>query len=172
MAIWRCWGFLRSDGEISAIFLRQRFQPALAVADRVNSFPGGDNFTRSVEDFIAETDGAPIRSGDPGANKQNVVKSRRPFVAAIGLGYDDKTIVLNFHLLVFESEFAAKLDAAHLKPGEVISVIDHSHLIGLCVANANLRFGVLFHRGLLPRPFRRALFEEGGDALAKIRRGA
>ena len=71
-----------------------------------------------------------------------IVESRRALVAAVRFGNDDEAVVFDFHSLVFESELAAKLDAADFEPGEVISVVDDAHLVGFGVAHAHGGFGI------------------------------
>src|SRR5208282_5054755 len=99
-----------------------------------------------VQDFISESHGSALSFGHARADRELVVESRRTLVAARGLGDDDEAVVLDFHLLVLESKLAAKLDAAHFEPREVISIIDQPHLVGFRVSNAHGCLSVRSHR--------------------------
>src|ERR1700730_4615377 len=64
-------------------------------------------------------------------------------VAAADVDDDDVAVVLNFHALVFDAQRAHHFHAADFKPNEVICVIDHAHLVRLCVAHSYRRVVML-----------------------------
>src|ERR1700730_14439208 len=75
-----------------------------------------------------------------------MVESGGPFVAAVRVGDHDEAVVFGLHTLVLKTKLAAKLYAADLKPGEIISIIDHAHLVRFGVAHAHCCFSVVRHR--------------------------
>src|ERR1700722_5431520 len=62
------------------------------------------------------------------------------------VGNNDEAVVFGLHAFVLETELAAEFHAADLKPGEIISVVNHTHLVGFGVAHAHCGFCVVRHR--------------------------
>src|SRR5690348_11637691 len=124
-----------------SVFLRQAFWTALAVANYVQGFACGDERTRGViENLIRKRDRAAARLRDMRADSEHIIKMRRMLVRAVRASDNNKTIVLDFHLLVAESHLPHQLHARDLKPYEKIRVIYHAHLVGLRIAHANCCF--------------------------------
>src|ERR1700674_4150181 len=57
-------------------------------------------------------------------------------VASADIGDDDMAIVFDFHTLVFDAQCAHQLHATHLKPNQVIRVVNHAHLVRLRVTHS------------------------------------
>src|SRR5690348_16276786 len=96
-AVWRV-----DRKEILLILLWQRFRPAVMIANHVQGFARCDRFA-IVQNLVAKADRAPLRFDHSGANREQVVKPRRPLVAARGLCDDDVAVILCFHSFVLES---------------------------------------------------------------------
>src|SRR5690242_18463583 len=80
------------------------------------------------------------------ANNNLIVVARGCFVPAACVDHGDVAAVLLLHVFVRESELAEEFDAPDFKPHEMVGMINHAHLIGLSVANANRNFAdAAFH---------------------------
>src|ERR1700733_1463489 len=122
-----------------AVFFRERLGAAEAVTDDVKSFSAGDEFVIGIAvNFVGEANGAALKFGDVGADAQGVVEFGGAAVAALGFGDDDETVVFLFHLAVAEAEGAAEFDAAYFEPGVIVAIVDHAHLVGFGVADADV----------------------------------
>ena len=133
--------------EVLAIFFGKRFRPPQAIADDVHRIAGGQQLAgRLMHDFVAEFHRAPLRGQHASAHQEHVIKSRGPFVTAMRVRHHDVTIVFGFHLFIFKAELPAQFHAPHFKPSEIISVIDHTHLVRLGVTHTNCGLGVIHGR--------------------------
>src|SRR5579864_4275740 len=99
-----------------------------------------------MSDFVRESNRPPLRSRHPSPNREQIIKTRRALIPAVRFRHHQKTIVLNFHLLVFESNLPAKLHASNFKPREIVSVVHHAHLIRLRIADPDSRIGKFLER--------------------------
>src|ERR1035437_1904940 len=70
-----------------------------------------------------------------------VVEARGMAVLAVRFGHRQEDAVLDFHVAVVEAEGFAEFHPAHFHPNQVIRVVDHAHLVGFGVANAQAAFG-------------------------------
>src|SRR6266849_5302497 len=68
-------------------------------------------------------------------------------VAAAGIDYGNKAVVVALHIFIAEAELAEEFHASHFKPDEMIGVIDDPHLVGFGIADANAG---LIHRCIAP----------------------
>src|ERR1700736_6199711 len=94
--------------KVFPVLLRQRLWPTQVVANHVQCFARRQQFARGlVENLIPEAQCSPLRLGQSCSNREQIVKSRRPLVTAVGFGNDNKTVILDLHLFVFESELSA-----------------------------------------------------------------
>src|SRR6266536_2062699 len=69
-----------------------------------------------------------------------VIIVHRSLVAAAGIDDGDEAVVLGFHLFIGEAKLAQQFDASYFEPDKVVRVIDHTHLIGFGVSDANAGF--------------------------------
>src|SRR3984957_11833573 len=105
-------------------------------------FAGSNRLARLfMNDFVRKSNRPPLRSRHPSPNREQIIKTRRALIPAVRFRHHQKTIVLNFHLLVFESNLPAKLHASNFKPREIIPVVHHAHLIRLRIPDADSRIG-------------------------------
>ena len=139
MALGRGYGRLvRIQPEEMAVFFRKRFWAPAPIANHVERLADGKHFSGIlIHDFITESNGAALRLDEARPNHENVIEPRRTLETAMRIGDDDVAVIFQLHFLVIEAEPAAPLDAADFKPSEKIRVINHSHLIGFSIPNAD-----------------------------------
>src|SRR5260370_12937746 len=119
------------------IFFRQELGLAVAAANHMQRFTDGTQLAVGVaKDFVGKSNGAVSRLRDARAHAYHFVVARGGMVAAAHVGDNDVAVVFDFHALVFDTQRAHQLHATHLKPNQIIRVIDHAHLVGLRVAHA------------------------------------
>src|ERR1035437_6310640 len=70
-----------------------------------------------------------------------IVEARGMAVLAVRFGHRQEDAVLDFHVAVVEAEGFAEFHPAHFHPNQVIRVVDHAHLVGFGVADAQAAFG-------------------------------
>src|SRR6266403_1281157 len=127
----------RGRPQKGAIFLRQELGLAVAAANHMQRFTDGKQLAVGVaKDFVGKSNGAVSRLRDARAHAYYFVVARGGVVAAAHVGDNDVAVVFDFHALVFDAQRAHQLHATHLKPNQIIRVIDHAHLVGLRVAHA------------------------------------
>src|ERR1700674_2280629 len=132
---------IRTERKVFPILRRQALRPARAVAEHVQCFSGGQQFAgRVVQDFVGKANGAPASLGNSGANPQQVVVTSRTQITAMCFRHDDESAVLPLHLFIGDAAFAHIFHPADLEKYEIVSVVDHVHLVGLSVAHARDRF--------------------------------
>src|SRR5882762_5020112 len=132
------WACRRRGGpQKGAIFFRQELGLAVAAANHMQRFTDGKQLAVGVaKNFVGKSNGAVSRLRDARAHAYHFVVARGGMVAAAHVGDNDVAVVFDFHALVFDAQRAHQLHATHLKPNQVIRVIDHAHLVGLRVAHA------------------------------------
>jgi len=109
-----------------------------AGAGDVDGVAGGEEFVVGLaENLVAEFEGAGLGFEDAGADGEEFVVARGMMVTAVDVGNDHVGVVFDLHALVVEAEGAHEFDAADFKPDEKIGVVDHGHLIGFGVADAD-----------------------------------
>src|SRR5712672_466515 len=163
----------------TAIFFGEGLGFSMTVAHHVNRFAAGQQFTGFVvQNFVAETNRAPLEFGYARSDAQRIVIARRVAIAASRFGDDDETIVLNFHLLVVDTLVAHIFDAANLEVNVVIAVVDETHLVGLGVPHAHDGVKEFGHRNRsvpewlsLPQDGRLTYRPISGNAFQGKRRG-
>ena len=100
-----------------AIFIGERFGFAVAAADDVSGFAGGEEMVVVVaQEFVGKADAAVASFGDAGADAEAFVVARGVEIAAVGVDDDDVAIVGGFHGFVFDAERAHEFDAADFEP--------------------------------------------------------
>jgi hypothetical protein len=87
--------------------------------------------------LIPEADRAPLEGMQEGPYLDYLIIAGGLAILTPGLGNYD-IVARRLEIAVVESPLAAKFRAAHLKPDEVIGVVDHPHGIGLCVADLHI----------------------------------
>src|SRR5258708_6944396 len=65
-----------------------------------------------------------------------VIVEYRSTVAALDLSHSDEASVLALHVTVGKSHLPHQFHPAYLEPDEMVRMVDHSHLVGFCVAYA------------------------------------
>ena len=109
-----------------------------ASTGNVDGVAGGEEFLVGLaEDFVAELEGASLGFEDARADGEEFVVTGGMVVAAVDVGNDDVSVVLEFHLFVVEAEGAHEFDATDFEPDEEVGVVDNAHLIGFGVADAD-----------------------------------
>ena len=117
MSLFRSNGGSECGGENLAIFFGESFGFAVAAADHVSGFAGGEEMVVVVaQKFVGKADAAVASFGDAGADAEAFVVARGMKIAALRFGDHDVAIVLRFPCLVFEAERAHELDAADFEP--------------------------------------------------------
>src|SRR6266566_1060595 len=86
-------------------------------------------------DRVAEGDAPGRELAHPAADPHQVVVAGGGAVADVDLG-DGKVDALLLELLVSEPRLAHQLGAGAVEPDEVVGVVDHAHLVGLGIIDA------------------------------------
>ncbi|PYP57688.1 MAG: hypothetical protein DMD44_09630 [Gemmatimonadetes bacterium] len=86
-------------------------------------------------DGIAEGDASRLHLADPAAHPDQIVVARRRAEADIDLGHREVHALL-LQLFVGDPGLAHQLGAGAIEPDQVVGVVDHAHLIGLGVVDA------------------------------------
>src|SRR5262245_26227961 len=69
------------------------------------------------------------------AHGELIIVLCRSFVAAARIGDSDKTTVTLLHVTIRKTELPQHLHPTNFKPYKIISVINHTHLVGLGVTH-------------------------------------
>src|SRR5207249_2095627 len=77
-----------------------------------------------------------------------VVEPGRSLVPARGCGNHHAVAVFDLHVAIAESPGAAPCDTPHLKPDQIVCVINHSHLVGFRVAHVDNGINKIQRRSL------------------------
>lgn len=109
-----------------------------AVYDDVFGFALGEEQLVFIERVAKEENGA-AHGFDCGFEGEQVVVAGGLAVAAGGLNYGEDAVFFCLEGLVGEAELAQEFDATDLEPGEIVAVVDHTHLIGLGVPDSEAR---------------------------------
>jgi hypothetical protein len=115
----------------------------LIVADDVDGLAFGEELALSslwvgcAEDAICKFDDGAAEQSGAGLDLNLVVVAGRGAIAAAGFNHGENALMLGFKLAVSEAEGAEQLDAAYLKPDQIIRVVDDAHLVGFGIADAD-----------------------------------
>src|SRR5208337_1390820 len=149
-SLWRYRQFSKSNAPLGAadrgakhlqIFLRQRAGFHLRIGDDVRGFAFGQQLAvLSPSQFVSEADHFLPDMLQVRAHNDFVIIMHGSLVAALGIDYGDEAAVFTLHIFVAEAELAQEFYPSHLKPDEVIGVIDDAHLVGLGIADADASF--------------------------------
>jgi hypothetical protein len=90
--------------------------------------------------LVSKPEGPAAQFGDVGPDNQYVIIVRRRLIATIAFSHDQECIRVLFHVAIRKAARAAEFRASNLKPDQVVGVIDHTHLVGFGIANAEQRF--------------------------------
>ena len=105
-------------------------------------------------------------SRDPNPDGQFVVKSRGRFVIALDMDNDQEESAC-FHLSIIATPSFEQLRARQFEVVEVVGMMNHSHRIGLAVADTQWQFkhivGLISHSRILVRPTGDLRVGGGGD---------
>ena len=108
---------------------RQRFFVELVVADYVDSFTFGKElrlfaFVALAENTVGELQDRAAQQRGTGLNQDLIVVAGRGLVAASGFNHGQNALVVLFQLAVSEAKGAKQLDAANLKPDQVVGIVE------------------------------------------------
>src|SRR5208283_5982193 len=94
-----------------------------------------------TSDFIAEVQERSTNLYQPRPDDHQIVVAGRRLVAAAYFYHGEVHTATLLHLAISESELAHHLHPADFEPDDEVRVLDHSHLVGLGVADAH--FGLV-----------------------------
>src|SRR5260370_149137 len=75
-----------------------------------------------------------------GSNDYFIVVTSGSLVAAARIDDGDETLLILLHFSIRKSKVPQQFHPAHFEPDEIVRVIDHSHLISLCVTHTQTYF--------------------------------
>src|SRR5690349_18600498 len=111
------------------------------IGDDVASLAFGDDLSgSSPHDLIAEAKRALAKFGDVSADDQLVVIISWSFVAAVGLGHDQKRALALFHVAIRETARATVVGSAYFEPDQIVGIINDAHLVCFGVTHTQHRF--------------------------------
>jgi hypothetical protein len=90
-----------------------------------------------AQDAVSEPYHGAAHHRGPGFDEDFFVVVSRRAVAAPGLDHRQNAMEFALQQLVRKTESAEELDAANLKPDQVVGVVDNAHLVCFGVADSN-----------------------------------
>src|SRR5580658_7212483 len=70
-----------------------------------------------------------------GANDNLIVIASRSLVTAAGIDDSDAAAIVLLHFTIGEAQLPQQFHPANFKPHKVVGMIDHAHLVRLCISH-------------------------------------
>ena len=131
---WMRFSLLQPGDEVSG---QSAEPPTCQLYAAVTGVAGGEHLS-TAQQGVLKAEGGFAQLRQARTERQLVVEAGGALVEGANF-YDHETVAPFFELLVGEAGGAEPLDAAYLKVGEVVGIVDDALSVGLGVADAELR---------------------------------